>query len=382
MDTQVEMKGTVAPRRRWLRCLLWGLGGLASLLVLAVIAALCWLWSWQWGDTSLKFHESWSDIERKALAEYDAYLRTDYVESVLAWDDYFNEELPSWGVMLICDYMRKAVVAPVCGQLREIAERGDARVPGVDTVVGRGVTPAIVAAQTGHFPALKALVLHGADPNACISVEQDGAQPVTIEMPVTPLLSNLCSRPDRPVAWADRREVADFLVEHGADINAGGHLIGLCCTVALMRGDAEPWFWALDKGRKPSGEDFCNLMLQAEMHLGLMEAMLKCNPGLANASHSGKTMVQSLVEFCRYDAERMEAMQPVLELLLKYGADPNRLPSGDAEADELATWLPLDFLLEHEPGRSRRRKDAPGDAPSSPDHAAWSRLCEMLKPQP
>lgn len=366
MDTQVEIKRQERRRLRWLRGLFWVLGGLASLLTLAVVAAACWLWSWQWGDTSLKFHESWTADERKALVECDAYLRTDYIQAVMA--GVVDGTVPSWGATLIYDFMRKTVVAPVCGQLRDIAESGNACVPGVDTIVGHGVTPAILAAQAGHFSALKALVLHGADPNACIDM---GHASVSCETPLTPLLSGSFAVADNPVPWEERREMAEFLLAQGADINAASRLVGLCCTVALMHGDAAPWFWALEKGYKASGEDFCNLMLQEEVSLELMERMLKAHPDLANACYSGKTMVQHLVESCYYDAERMEALEPVLALLLKYGAVPNRLPAGGEEADELETWLPRDYLLEHEPA----------DAPDSREYAAWSRLCEMLKPQ-
>ena len=43
------METNVKSRRRWLRVLGWIFGGAVSLLLVAVLAGVCWLWGWQWG---------------------------------------------------------------------------------------------------------------------------------------------------------------------------------------------------------------------------------------------------------------------------------------------------------------------------------------------
>lgn len=80
---------------------------------------------------------------------------------------------------------------------------------------------------------------------------------------------------------------------------------------------------------------------------------------------------------CSEPAE-LTKMEPVMRLLLQYGADPTLLPTGD-EYDEAQTWLPLERLQQNPPGCSPRRKEATPVPQDTPEYAAWQRMCEMLK---
>ena len=196
------------------------------------------------GGKELEFHESWTAEERAALVAFDSYLRDEYIEDCFMYE---HMDIPQVGKVIVRAYMKKQVAAPLCGQLLQIARQGDARLPGVDLFFYRGMTPAIVAAQTGQFPALKALVQHGADPNACLLIVS-GDKSIEAETPLTPLLSGNFSDLDMQIPWPERREVAEFLLARGADLNAHQRIVGLCCTVALIHGDDAPWYWTLGAG--------------------------------------------------------------------------------------------------------------------------------------
>lgn len=376
VDSEVtETKRGQKPGLRWLRRLGWVAAGVFSLLVVVLLAGACWLWGWQWGNTTLKFHDSWKMEERAALSGFEAYLRTDYIQELMQYEMPDAHPLYIW---LSSAYLKKILAAPVCVQLREIAGSGRADLPGVDTAAGSGITPAILAVQNGYFEALKALVLHGADPNACVFITSRNEVETEAETLLSPLMSDNYSRPDFHVPWETRREVAEFLLAHGADINADKRILGLCCHIALSRGDASPWLWALEKGRRVPPELFPFVVTGTEPQLELIEAMLKQSPALANSCDAGRNVLQRVVEHACSFPEDLPKMEPVLRLLLQYGADPTLMPSGD-EYGEAQTWLPLERLQENPPGRSRRRKDATPVRQDTPEYAAWQRMCEMLK---
>lgn len=371
MPTVMEKEfGCVPTRRRWWRVLGWISGGAVSLLLVAVLAGTCWLWGWQWGNTKLKFHDSWKAEERAALAAFDAYLRTGYIQELMQYEMPDAHPLYIW---LTSAYTRKILAAPVCAQLREIAESGQANLPGVDTMAGRGITPAILAVQNGYFDALKALVLHGADPNACVKGNRQERENL-----LSPLMAGVYSKPDLSIPWEKRREVAEFLLAHGADINADKRILGLCCHIALARGDASPWLWAVEKGHCVPPELFPFVVTGTEPQLELIEAMLQHSPALANSCDNGRNVLQRVVEHVCCFPEDLPKMEPVLRLLLQYGADPTRTPCGD-EDGEAQTWLPLECLQQNPPCLSRRRRDAPPVPQDTPEYAAWQRMCEMLK---
>lgn len=142
----------------------YSLAALLLILTLAAGGGAIWLWGWTWKGTPA-FHESWTPEERSAITEFDTYLRKQYAadaeETLLTYaralQDIWGGEHRSSGVVeqLAAAYAARMVAAPVSGMLHRIAQSGDAS--SVDTISFQGVhglTPAIVAAQTGHLKAL------------------------------------------------------------------------------------------------------------------------------------------------------------------------------------------------------------------------------------
>lgn len=350
--------------------------GMLITLLLAAGGGAVWLWGWTWKGTP-QFHESWTPAERTAIAEFDVFLKTSFVDGALEYMGQPDELHP-----VMKAFLAKSICGPVSEQLRQIAETGDAAVPGVEILSGRGVTPALLASQSAHFDALKALIRHGANPNAGLNIEPDDSEPETlVELPLTPLISGDFIHPDINIPWEERRIIADFLIEHGADINAN-RIIGLCCFKPYMlreEKDSAPWFWAIEKGYKATGEHL-QLMINFEgAQLELIEAMLKSNPGLSNAVDNGKTPLQHLAKIAGDEPQRLAELEPILKLLMQYGADPALLPSGTDEYDEPESRLPLQILRDNPPECCRLRTDA---APLQRDTSAyviWQRMCELLE---
>lgn len=349
--------------------------GMLITLLLAAGGGAVWLWGWTWKGTP-QFHESWTPAERTAIAEFDVFLKTSFVDDALKHMGQPDELHP-----VMKAFLAKSICGPVSEQLRQIAETGDAAVPGVEILSGRGVTPALLASQSAHFDALKALIRHGANPNAGLNIADDSEPENLVELPLTPLISGYFIHRDKNIPREERRVIADFLIEHGADINAD-RIIGLCCFMPYMlreEKDSAPWFWAIEKGYKATGEHL-QLMINFEgAHLELIEAMLKSNPGLANEVDDGKTPLQHLAKIAGAPSQRLAELEPILKLLLQYGADPALLPSGTDEYDEPETRLPLQILRENPPGRSRRKADAASFQCDAPEYAIWQRMCELLE---
>ena len=363
--------------RKFWRYTGYTLAGLLITLLLAAGAGAVWLWGWTWKATP-PFHESWTPEERTALAEFDVFLQKSFVnESLLALMG-LPEDLHPMSKALLA----KTICGPVREQLRHIAETGDAAIPGVENLVGRGVTPALLASQSAHFGALKALIRHGANPNAGLNIESDDSEPENlVELPLTPLISGKFIHPDKNIPWEERRVIADFLIEHGADINAD-RIIGLCCFMPYMlheEKDSAPLLWAIEKGYKATGEHL-QLMINLEgAQLELIEAMLKSNPGLSNAVDEGRTPLQHLTKIAAVDSQRLGELEAILKLLLQYGADPTLLPTGTDEYDEPESRLPLQILRDNPPIRSRLKADAAPLLRDTLEYATWQRMCELLE---
>ena len=349
--------------------------GMLITLLLAAGGGAVWLWGWTWKGTP-QFHESWTPEERTAIAEFDVFLKTSFVDAALEYMGHPDELHP-----VMKAFLAKSICGPVSSQLRQIAETGDAAVPGVEILSGRGVTPALLASQSAHFDALKALIRHGANPNAGLNIADDSEPENLVEFPLTPLISGNFIHRDKNIPWEERRVIADFLIEHGADINAD-RIIGLCCFMPYLlhdEKDSAPLLWAIEKGYKATGEHL-QLMINFEgAQLELIEAMLKSNPELANEVDDGKTPLQHLTEIAGAASQRLAELEPILKLLLQYGADPALLPSGTDEYDEPETRLPLQILRENPPGRSRRKADDASLQCDTPEYAIWQRMCELLE---
>ncbi len=367
------MTDTPKPRRRW-RIAARIMGSTFPLLLLTLAGSACWLWGWQWGSPD--FHESWNAEERASLSEFDTYLCRDFSTDNDLADAIREQDLEGWPSSLATAYVTKLYCAPVRAQLHRIAESGRADIPGAPTAMGFDITPAIFAAQMGQFEVLQALIAHGADPNAGVHVgdeEEFGGG----DTPMSPLL---CGYRDKRIPWAERQKVAEFLLAHGADLNRHGHVIGMSCTVAHVRGESEPWIWAVTNGKKVSGAELINVLTLGELSLPMIKAMLHNSPGAANDNSATATPLQALAAKIRdAEAEELPALEQVLDLLLAHGADPTLRPAPKEEHMHPEHRLPLDILLSKNDfatcGMDGSGCEGEGDSALT----IWQRMCEKLQ---
>lgn len=364
-------------RRKWRHIAAWFIGCTFALLLLTLAGAAWWLWGWQWG--SPVFHESWTEDEKTALQEFDTYLCKPFIDDISLESAIHEYELETWPKQIAKAYTTKIFVAPVREQLLEITKSGHANIPGCHTALGKGATPAIYASITAHLRALKALIAHGADPNACISISDKDEKTMTGDTPMSCLLSGAFATSDKRVPWEERRAAADFLLAHGADLNKHDHIIALSCSLAHMHGDDEPWFWVISKGKKISGAQLIHALTLGKLNLSLIESMLHSTPEVANACDNGETPLQALALKIR-DAEEEElpALEQALDLLLVHGASPTLRPEPRDEYDFPERKLPLDILLEK---RNFATCGMDGEGCEGDDEARniWQRMCDKLQ---
>lgn len=185
--------------RKSCRYIAYILSGLMIILLLAAGGGALWLWGWTWKGAPT-FHESWTAEERAALIEFDIHLRQQYAEDIIYGMMYYARTFreikggepisPGMAERLAAAYTARMVGAPVAEMLHCFAESGDASAAdSVNFQEFHGITPAIIAAQTGHLKALEALVKHGADPNAiAFSQPDEYTEPMEFETPISPLL--------------------------------------------------------------------------------------------------------------------------------------------------------------------------------------------------
>lgn len=322
------------------------LAGLLITLLLVTGGGAIWLWSWTWKGTPT-FHESWTAEERTAITEFDAYLRQQYAANTVnvmvacarTFQEIMGGEIVSPGMVeqLAAAYMARMVAAPVSGMLHRFAESGDAAP--ADTVEFqdiRGLTPAILAAQTGHLKALEALVQHGANPNAIAIIADDFTEPREVDTPISPLLNGQFTH-GRRLPWEMRRQTAEFLLAHGCNLNASCRINKLSCDMALLLREQEriaPWDWALDHGMSMTPENL-NLIVTFAEGRPVLERVLREKLVDVNDISGTRTALQSLLRVLSrfYDEETWSQDQPEriveehLNLLLAAGADPNLVPS-------------------------------------------------------
>ncbi len=331
---------------------MWTLLSLLALLLLALGGGAIWLWGWQW-RSELDFHESWTAEERAALTAFDHYLRRELLSEFTKVFDACSLPLPD---RVLHTAMLRQHIAPTVSKLRDMAESGQAGVrEGYDTPYHRNVTPAIVAAQCAQFKALEALVAHGADPNATMYQKWAHGSERPVDTPICPLLGN-SYLVAAPIPWDERRPTADFLLQHGAKLHTD--YISLCCTIPLVQEghDTQPLQWALEHGVKP-GPRALSAIIGLPQTLDVLKRLLKDNIITANDESATETILQSLLEQMASIStpEDMQHYQyeEKLDLLLAYGADPNRIHSraGQPQTDECddTPWqdLPLDIYLRH-----------------------------------
>ena len=359
--------------------------------------ALCWLYSWTWRSELSDFHESWTAEERKALTGLHSYLCHQWVKDAVgtlpvlvsipgkqkkaAEEAYFKfsyespeHELPpleeqrkiitawreqtpalSMSNRLKAACIVRCIMAPVAEQLEEIAATGNAACPSpqvetdsfllnqlrVDDVTG--MTPAIAASQSGHFDALRALIRHGAAPNAQMRTHYSHIPGDDTEgdLPITPLLGGISTTSLR-YPWSERMRHAEFLLQHGADLNHSP-FVALCCSIDLIiHKHPGTWLWALEHGLTPSINDFCSIIEHPDT-LPLIRYILEHKLVDINDRSGNATPIQTIV-WAAIRAESMDkltALEPEekLTLLLQAGANPNLIcsnaaPQRPGESDE------------------------------------------------
>ncbi|MBQ7024817.1 MAG: hypothetical protein IJN29_14660 [Akkermansia sp.] len=361
-------------RYRWWRIAAWLMSSLFALLLLTLIAGAWWLYGWQWGRPS--FHESWTEEERAALTEFDTYLRNSFAGDLSQVDILFSDENER--------SLKRKVSAPIRRQLQDAAKNGQGATPTIHYTAGHltfreSCAPAIVASQTGHLGALRALIAHGADPNACISIEGE-EKTEEGDTPMSCLLSGSFSPNKVQIPWSERKEMAEFLLSRGADLNAHSSIIGLCCNLAYMRGESEPWLWALEHGKKVSGAELVLALSVNKLHLPLIEAMLRSTPEIANATDGDDTPLQALAKRIRYaDEEEMPALEQVLDLLLAHGANPSLRPEPKDEYDSCERRLPLDILLSKSNFATCGMEGDDCEGEGDDVRTIWERMCNKLQ---
>jgi len=388
-------------RRLW-RIAAWVMGSMFTLLLLTLAGTAWWLWGWQW-HSGMSFHESWTAEERAALTQFERYLHTQLADDMgLVYEavedtmeeianevsaeeeENDDETTDEWtkesnatpkeplglAARLTMAVLMKLQIAPIDAALHEVAATGKGDpAEFLATPVGAPMTPALLAAQLGDFPALKALISHGADPN--IIMVSNGNE---CESLISPLLNGMFIN-SRFIPWEQRREMLDFLHSHGADLNRSKKIVPLSLKIALQsREEPQAWHWALDHGKTVSTEEFCD-MLEAPEALPLIKRVLAAKMVNINDNSGKQTPLQALTYSMRYaEIEQLDAgYEKMLDLLLAAGADPN-LTTADTRR------TPLEIM------KSRTSFERADGMPENaccitgPDiHTRWEMLCDKLR---
>ena len=394
---------TPKTRRRWWRIAAWVMGSMFTLLLLTLAGGAWWLWGWQW-HSSMSFHESWTAEERAALTQFERYLHTqladdmglvyeavedtmeELVNEMSAEEEENDDETTDeWTdeskaipkeplgltTRLTMALLMKLQIAPIDAALHEVAATGKGDPAElISTPGGDKTTPALLAAQLGDFPALRALISHGADPNVIMTY--DGRE---IECMLSPLLNGMFIN-SRSIPWEQRREMLDFLISHGADLNRSKKMVPLSLNIALQaREEPQVWLWALEHGKKVSTDDFCE-MLEAAEGTPLVEYVLAHQMVNVNDNSGKRTPLQALAEgLWSVAAEAIETSryEERLNLLLAAGAAPN-LTTADTRR------TPLQIM------QSRTNFERSDGMPENscciegPDiRTRWEMLCDKLR---
>lgn len=337
------MSSTPSLRRRWIKRLGIILGSVVLAVLLAIGGTYVWLWCWSWkGD--LDFHESWSGAERTALTQLEAEIHQglgDVVAAVDAEPDFFDifiaghNDLEALLDDLHTVYIGRNLAAELSSQLHRIARSGQGADDGL-IVYGsqqeHQTTLSIFASAIGKLQALEALVAHGADPNTVLYTGKG----TEAETPLT-LVINGRFLDGKRIAWEERQKTADFLLQHGADINGTKRIIGIACDMSLMlQGESAPWLWALSHGKTMSIENLCHIVA-SHGATPVLEHVLREKSHDINDASGKETVLQALLTPLRYltDDEAWQDLQERqtelrLDMLLAAGARPDLLPEAAA----------------------------------------------------
>lgn len=336
----MKAKDTQTPRRKWWRIAAWFMSCTFTLLLLTIGGAAWWLWGWQWNNEP-EFHESWTPQERAALTELNTVISQELPRLIYLKAAWENLGL-SHGIAREISIALKARqhAYPILMRLHDITQSGNAAPNGHPVTCGDGFSnyePSIFAAQIGHLDALKALINHGADPNAVLT--RHGSP---YETPFTLLLCGMYPAASAP-SLEERLQVLRFLVEKGADLNAAPEPTRAALKYPLeMRDDPEPWLRALDLGKTVSVDEFCDI-LDAPAGMPLVERILRENLVDVNDTTGERTPLQALAEaLVISDSEELDSAEydKRLDMLLAAGANPNLLPDAAPNSE-----LPLSIML-------------------------------------
>lgn len=329
------------------------LGGIILTFLLAIGGSYLWLWGWTWKSIP-EFHESWTQEERAALTAFDRLLKdqmNDYVPAVI--------ELGMRGNILTGDASIKNCVDYSCNirnffaslsrQLHEVIESGNASETEASVYrnlfdnATAGLTLVIVAVQHAQLDAMKALVQHGADPNTIARKINNDTENTELETPLTPLLNGNFITGGK-IPWETRRKYADWLLEHGVDINGTKRITGISCDLPLMCGHEEgsaPWHWALDHGKTVEVNNLCHIAASQNSTV-LLERIIREKRIDLNDASGKETVLQALMKnLAACDEEEYAELmhrdiERKLDILLAAGAAPNLVPHAvrPQQADE------------------------------------------------
>lgn len=211
-------------------------------LLLAGIAAYFLYSHRSRGEQPLVYHHSWSPQRRADL---------DQLYTLMA--NRSSEQLPP-ELAQLRDARRKQEDRAICDMLRRVAASGRG-----DICTDTGITAAHIAAHMSKADLLRELILSGISPNSIQKSDPTGPESVF-------QTAIACSSfvPDTPrLSQAERLELLDWLLDHGADVNLNSDY---SLTLALLADMTDEWQhdeysipgatteWLLDHGLKPQGE--------------------------------------------------------------------------------------------------------------------------------
>ncbi|MGD8586822.1 MAG: ankyrin repeat domain-containing protein [Chloroflexota bacterium] len=260
-----------------------------------------------------------------------------------------------------------AVEAADAAEVERLLQAGaDANLPDSE---GNALLPQ--AAQAGDLAMVEALVSAGAELDGLFRSSVDGTE---LRLPA--------------LAWAapdNHIEIAEFLIEHGADVDQAAPVSGYRPVhIAAWLNHPEMVKLLLDHGSDPDetnvawGDD--GTPLHVAMMYGSVEAMRALLDGGAavNLQFGPGTTLLMLVQYQTLEAQP-ERRDELTSLLLEYGADPNLLDdSGNTALHHAARWdrvTTIPLLVEH--GASLNVQNVAGKTPL--DLATDPAVIELLQ---
>lgn len=331
MATNTPRKAATKPGRKRFGCVKKLLCGVFLLMLLAAGGGYVWLNCWKWYPLPA-FHESWTAEERSALSHFDSFLTGGGVEKdFLTGMSTFSENLDSlknaiglerasaakqflsrMEQQVLALYMSHILGKPMRRELAAIVTGGSARRAPLTILPSVKDTPARFALHTGHTEAAKAMIRHGADVNF--------HDTYTKETLLSCLLGNRSVSGTHPLPLQERLNIADWLVEQGADVHS---LRESLRYAPLLAGQEQEsilrWLHAHGFGTEPY-EDGCPIYehMSHAVGYGFWKEMFASGRLSLNDNRGNRTPLQVL---CSQIST--EEQVDMLEWMLLRGASPN-----------------------------------------------------------